>query len=639
MRRRLPFWLTVTAIILGTAFLYLAAAEHPFFAKLEGQSLTLRFQLRGPIALGPETLLVTIDDESLAALGRWPLPRKTLAKAVQKLHDLGAEVIVLDLLLTGEATEGPAAATLQDTVAAIGRVVLPYAFDYSGTGSGAALPESIRRTAYPLVRAQADADVGDELQPSGVLRPATELLEVALPAQANVFLASDGQLRYAFPALRYHDAYYPSLAVEAVRRFLDLHPDALRLDFGHSLMIGSDLIPLDRRSRSVVDHYGPLDIFDRIPLLDILTGDIVATRVKDRLVLVGATAFGVGDRFATPYSLTLPGVAYFASVIDNLLHDRTIQKQDDGTSLLTILLGGLLMACLVFLRRPLTALVIGMGLLLLWGLVSYWAFAWAALWLNFTFPAIAMLMTLLLVIVTLTLGQQNRAARAQLREAALSRFVSPFVVQSLERSEARNTYERTQAAAVLFVDIRDFTARCEHLPPQEAMALLRGFHQRVEDIALATGGTIDKFLGDGALLIFGLSEARTSDAKAALACALDLLADLAAWNDQLSAEGKPLLELGIGLHHGLVSLGEIGGRKQSQVTVAGDIVNTASRLQALSREHQASILASADFIARVKVEGGERLLDGFRPLPPVDIRGRQGKLEIWAWPSKTEAHS
>jgi len=138
-------------------------------------------------------------------------------------------------------------------------------------------------------------------------------------------------------------------------------------------------------------------------------------------------------------------------------------------------------------------------------------------------------------------------------------------------------------------------------------------------------------------LVFGIPDASDEDAKAALTCALRLHAETAAWSKHISDEGKDPLQLGIGLHQGPVSLGEIGGRRQSQVTVAGDTVNIASRLQALSRELQADIVASAAFVARVRQQGGENLLEDFHRLPPQTIRGRREQLEVWAWASDAEA--
>ncbi|HMB78285.1 MAG TPA: CHASE2 domain-containing protein, partial [Kiloniellaceae bacterium] len=273
MRYRLLYWLFALAVTLVVALLYLGAAEWPFFAKLEGQSLTWRFQLRGPVEPGPETLLVAIDDASLAGLGRWPLPRHVLAEAVDKLHAAGAKVLVLDLLLMGEEAAPPGTTDLAETVAAIDRLLLPYAFDYGKGGSilndrpAAALPEAVVRTAFPLVRINSDAERGSAPQPTGVLLPAGNLLTVARLAQANVFLAADGELHHGFPALLYGDAYYPSLAVEAVRLYRGLEPEEILLDLGHGLEIGDTVIPLDRQSRLAVNHYGPLEAFDRVSLL------------------------------------------------------------------------------------------------------------------------------------------------------------------------------------------------------------------------------------------------------------------------------------------------------------------------------------------------------------------------------------
>jgi adenylate cyclase len=138
--------------------------------------------------------------------------------------------------------------------------------------------------------------------------------------------------------------------------------------------------------------------------------------------------------------------------------------------------------------------------------------------------------------------------------------------------------------AVLFADVQGFTALAEGLSPQGTMDLLRGFHARMAEAVFRHQGTLDKFIGDGLMATFGTPEPGPDDAARALACARDMLATLDAWNRERAAAGEPPLAVGIGLHLGPVTTGDIGGAARFEFAVIGDTVNVASRLERLTRE-------------------------------------------------------
>jgi len=223
----------------------------------------------------------------------------------------------------------------------------------------------------------------------------------------------------------------------------------------------------------------------------------------------------------------------------------------------------------------------------------------------------------------------NRA-RAEHRQANLARYFSPRVVEQLARSDQPFGGDRRQEVAVLFADIKGFTTLSEQLAPEEVMRLLRGFHARMEEAVFAHGGTLDKFIGDALLVTFGVPDPAADDAVRALACARDMLAEVERWNGERTRGGHNAIGIGIGLHYGPVVMGDIGSERSMAFTVVGDTVNTASRLQGVTRELGCGIVASEAFMARAREAAGDlSVVDAFRSAGPRILRGRSAPIDIW----------
>ncbi|HEX6011622.1 MAG TPA: adenylate/guanylate cyclase domain-containing protein [Geminicoccaceae bacterium] len=224
--------------------------------------------------------------------------------------------------------------------------------------------------------------------------------------------------------------------------------------------------------------------------------------------------------------------------------------------------------------------------------------------------------------------EQAEAARER---ANLARYVAPSMVQRLARSDNPLARVRSQDAAVLFADVRGFTAMAEALGPTGAMALLRAFHGRTAAAVFAHDGTLDKFIGDGLMATFGTPEASDDDARRALACADSILTALAGWNEERSAAGEPAIRVGIGVHHGPVTTGDVGGGQRFEFAVIGDTVNVASRLERLTRSLGSPLLVSDAALRRAERAGGD--VSRFFPAGEHVLRGRAASINVWAWAS------
>ncbi|MDP7343264.1 MAG: adenylate/guanylate cyclase domain-containing protein [Alphaproteobacteria bacterium] len=222
-------------------------------------------------------------------------------------------------------------------------------------------------------------------------------------------------------------------------------------------------------------------------------------------------------------------------------------------------------------------------------------------------------------------------AATERERANLPRYFSPNMVDELAASDTPLGAVRRQNVAVLFADIVGFTGMSEERSPEQVIALLRGFHGRMEEVVFGHGSTLDKYIGDTVMATFGTPRSGPSDASNALACAGAMAEAMEEWNLERAAASEAPVRAGIGLQYGPAVLGDTGGAHRLEFAVIGDTVNVASRLERLTRKLDADIVVGGDLVAQVRREGGgEALLEGFRELSGQEIPGRSGTITVWA---------
>jgi len=223
-------------------------------------------------------------------------------------------------------------------------------------------------------------------------------------------------------------------------------------------------------------------------------------------------------------------------------------------------------------------------------------------------------------------------ADAARERANLARYFPPNIVDELAALDQPLQAVRAQPVAVMFADIVGFTHLAERTPPEQVIALLRQFHERMETAVFENGGTLDKFLGDGLMATFGTPNAGPRDATNAVACARSMVAAMADWNGERAAQRQPAIRLSIGIHYGDVVLGDIGSHRRLEFAVLGDVVNVASRLEELTRPLSCQAIVSDEVVRVSRQEAGadaERILAGFRPGTAQTLRGRTEPVAIW----------
>ena len=226
-------------------------------------------------------------------------------------------------------------------------------------------------------------------------------------------------------------------------------------------------------------------------------------------------------------------------------------------------------------------------------------------------------------------GQRAAAERARNN---LSRYFSPNLVEMLAARDEPLGAVRRQTVAVLFADIVGFTSMAEQMMPEAVVRMLREYHERMTAPIFACGGTIDKYIGDEIFAVFGVPEATIEDAANALKCADMMLMALECWNEEREARGEPRLAIGIGLNYGPAVLGDVGSEHSFSFTVIGDTVNTASRLQRLTRSLETALVVGDALVEAVNSGGSNTaaaLASQLHNRGEQALRGRAGAVRIW----------
>jgi adenylate cyclase len=233
-------------------------------------------------------------------------------------------------------------------------------------------------------------------------------------------------------------------------------------------------------------------------------------------------------------------------------------------------------------------------------------------------------MVLCCFILTRRIAMVHALAAEQLQRERLGRYFSPQVAAHIQQTGLGLTAGQNYEITVLFADLREFTALSERLTPAETFALLNEFQARMVAAVFAHGGTLDKFLGDGLMAYFGAPVPQPDHPLLAVRCALAMQAALAELNTARAARHQTALRMGVGLHTGPAIVGAIGTEHRREFTAVGDAVNTASRLESLTRHYDEDILLSG--------ETARHLADTV-PLHAVDeaqVRGRSQPVRLFA---------
>jgi adenylate cyclase len=216
----------------------------------------------------------------------------------------------------------------------------------------------------------------------------------------------------------------------------------------------------------------------------------------------------------------------------------------------------------------------------------------------------------------------ERLAREEVARANYSRFLPEYVVkQMLENPESFKLGGVSQTITILFADIRGFTRISEHAPPEKIVSLLNRYFSAMTDIIFAHGGTLDNYLGDGLMALFGAPTATPEDASNALNAAVAMQRRILGINQELREEGLSEIGVGMGLHTGEVIVGYIGSERRSEYTAIGDTVNTSSRLESNARGGEILVSDATAKAAHSRYK--------LQPREPITVKNREQPVVLW----------
>ncbi len=342
-----------------------------------------------------------------------------------------------------------------------------------------------------------------------------------------------------------------------------------------------------------------------------------------KTVLVGATAPKFGDLFRTPLGIT-PGVEIHAHALRTLLAGDAPRPLPLPVGVLVALVLG---AGALRIGRTLgatpAAAAVGALLVLLGGVAIIGA---SALGMRMPFTAWGLSLVVPAAAGSILRAGAERAARQQLAKT-LGSYVNPHVLAAVEANpDAAGIGGAARDVTVLMADIQGYTTFAEEHPPETVVAVLNTYFERMTRVVQEHGGTVDKFMGDGMMAVFGAPLPLDADgAPAAVAAARDMERALEGLQEEWRASGLPELEIGIGVHSGPGIVGNMGSALKMEYTVIGDAVNVAARIESSTRKFGVRTLISGDVVDRLP-DG----LDDAVDLGEVQVKGRTRPVRMWS---------
>jgi len=632
-------------------------------------------------------VIVAIDQRSQEILGKWPFSRNYFAQMLDALHDDGAKVVAFDITFDkpdttaapirdlwsgiearkkrGEKIDQKTEAQIlelaqkYDSDAQFGKAIQRFGavvlgnFYLAGSevrGIDSATLDKYAEMVqwYALNRVALGSNTGKQDYETllsnyvrhGLFFDATIANIPQLTDDQNTAVGffneasdADGVLRrgsllvpFGRSASSSDIDLYGSLEVQTLRLFYGLKPEQISVEylpdgidsikFGDKLVVRPDWL-----GRVLVNYRGPRETFTYNSIADVVQRKFEPGTFRHKIVIVGATATGIADLRTPPYgNIVYPGVELHANVIDNLLNRQSLIRgaKQELLDLFLVALFGLPLGFALALVPP-RWMWYGISLLLLLVAFDYVAFL-RGYWLNFTFPAMTLTGNVVLVSLYRALIEEKEKRRVR---SAFGQYLSPEVIRRLLLNPQLVEPRKTEIS-IMFSDIRGFTTISEKLDAQDLATFLNLYLSDMTRIVFERQGTLDKYIGDAVMAFWGAPFEEAGHAIRACESALDMMKRVRELQRQWEAEGKPHLDIGIGLNTGVASVGNMGSSLRYGYTALGDAVNLSSRLEGLNKDYGTHILVNESTHEQAKDSGFI-----FRELDLIRVKGKLQPVTIY----------
>ncbi|OQW48610.1 MAG: hypothetical protein A4S09_04215 [Proteobacteria bacterium SG_bin7] len=474
----------------------------------------------------------------------------------------------------------------------------------------------------------------------------------------NAFQDSDGTIRRSALIARFGNNYFPSLALKSFLVAMgfsvnvnlgpdDIDPTQKNVTGLRLLKEGEPAgeIPVSKKGELLINFAGPQKMFPHVSIADILNDSTELTYeqneydpkynkwipklhkakkaeyLKNKILLLGATATGIYDLRVTPFQENYPGLETHANILDNLLQQNYYVARAQETQIVPMLFG------------------VGILFSLLFGyLGAFWGFFWAATGTlgyifydkvflfskGIVFPLFFPILLLGVLYLTITVFKYFTEERNKKQlKSTFQKYVSPAIVNEILSDPGKlELGGRKQKMTVFFSDVRGFTTISEKLDPRALSDLLNSYLTPMTDLVFKNRGTLDKYMGDAVMAFFGAPVPYPDHAAWACRCALEQLQKLFQLQAEYRKQGLPEIDIGIGLNTGEMSVGNMGSETVRNYTVMGDAVNLGSRLEGINKQYGTRIIISEFTEAELKGKFVTRELDWVKvkgKLKPVKI--------------------
>jgi len=621
------------SLLLSFSYLFL---PNVFFS-LDNRLRDFMFVLRGELPKNDNIVIIDIDDKSLKTYGQWPWSRDLVSKLLNNITQHTPGIIGLDIVFSEVDRSSPH--LLKEKFSNLPNnlpnydAILANTFQNSPIVGGYIFTFSLQKEIGEVPMIPAIIVQKGLLHNQSILTPSSTILNIPLLQDAlyssgffNNIPDANGMIRKVPLILKYDHTLFTSLPLEMVRIYsnqnrINVIGDEIGID---KLTFGKFHIPIDNFGRLVVNFRGPSHHYTYISASDILSNKIETSQLKNKFVLVGTSALGLYDLRSIAYDSNIPGVEIHANVIDNLITGDYLH-QPKYYMIYDIFIIWILIFLLVYIFSQIRSWLVVPFALILFYIIFYLFYTLLfsyGLVLNLLFPLIASILTLILVVAIDYVIEHRQKMEAK---KILSKKVSTSVMNHLIKHSHEDLVSPKEVeATIFFSDIQGFTSISEKLEsPDKLINMLNTYMTPMVESIINHQGTIDKFIGDAIMAYWNAPLEVLDHADLAVQSAIEQIESLEKINTIIKQEYDVSINIGIGLHTGLVTAGDMGAEGRSDYTVIGDNVNLASRLEGLTRYYDVQLLISNDTYKALKKSYI------IRPLDIVEVKGKSKAVEIY----------